>query len=66
MVYGNLVVLAILILTRFLCAIANAGATIIFSVSLKSVGDCTAPMTSFVLVVMSNVLTVVVCYGCSV
>ena len=56
MVYGNSVLLAILIMMRLLYAVALAVSSICGI-------DCTAPVTSFVLVVISMAETVVLCCG---
>ena len=66
MMYGNSVVLSIQMLIRLLCAVANARATNIFAVSSNCGSGCTAPVTSFVLVVVTYAVTGVVCCGFSV
>ena len=52
MVYGNSVVLIILIIIRLLCAGGKAGAPKVFAVSKNCGSGCTAPVTSFVVVVI--------------
>ena len=58
---GKSVKLAILMLSLLLWAVASAGATIIVAVSSNWGNGCTAPVTSFMLVVVTIALTVVVC-----
>ena len=53
-------------LSLLLRAVVNAGATMIVAVSSNCGSGCIAPVTSFMLVVITTAFTVVVCWGYSV
>ena len=65
-VCGKSVRLAIRIMILLLWAVANAGATMMVTVPSNCGKGCTSPVTSFVFVVITIALTVVVCCGGSV
>ena len=65
-VRGKSVKLAILMFILLLWAVASAGVTIMVPVSSNCGSGCIAPVMSFVFVVVTIPLTVVVCRGNSV